>query len=203
MKRKAKNPQQLVKEIMNSLQMQVMKKLGKLGFKLENRENELKEFERTLEGHVDTRTSAERVVKKLLRDEIEQSKKLEQLVQDNLEYAEGIINTVRDPLIVLDADLKIVSASRSFYQVFKVKPEDTEKQRIYDLGDHQWDIPKLKELLEEILPHTTSFDDFEVEHDFPGIGKRRMLLNARKIYRKAEQTQLILLAIEDITECKE
>ena len=125
-----------------------------------------------------------------------------QAVQDALEYANGIINTVREPLIVLDADLKVISASRSFYQIFKVKPEHTEKQQIYDLGNHQWDIPKLRELLGDILPKATSFDNFEVEHDFPGIGKRIMLLNAREIYQKANRTKLILLAIEDITERK-
>lgn len=123
-------------------------------------------------------------------------------IQDSLEYAKGIINTVREPLLVLNEDLKVVSASRSFYQIFKVKPEKTEGQHIYDLGNRQWDIPKLRELLEDILPGTTSFDDFEVEHVFPGIGRRVMLLNARKIYRKTNHVKLILLAIEDITERK-
>ena len=96
----------------------------------------------------------------------------------------------------------MISASRSFYGTFKVKPEDTEGKHIYDLGDHQWDIPKLRELLEEILPRTKSFDNFEVAHVFPDIGNRTMLLNARKVYRKANHMQLILLAIEDITERK-
>ena len=127
----------------------------------------------------------------------------EQEIQDAFEYADSIINAVREPLIVLDGDLKVISASRSFYQIFKVKPEDTEKQHIYDLGNRQWDIPKLRELLEEILPKTTSFDNFEVEHDFLGLGKRIMLLNARQIYQKADnRTKLILIAIEDITEAK-
>ncbi|MBN2483992.1 MAG: diguanylate cyclase [Candidatus Omnitrophica bacterium] len=201
MKKKVTAKQQLMKAI-NALQQQI-KKLGKIGPGLENKEKELKEYEKTLEDRVSTRTSAERVIQRLLRAEIEQRKKLEQTVEDALEYANGIINTVRDSLIILDADLKVVSASRSFYQFFKVKPEDTEKQHIYELGDRQWDIPRLRELLEDILPHTTSFDDFEVEHDFPGIGTRTMLLNARKVYRKTNHTQLILLAIEDITAYKE
>jgi diguanylate cyclase (GGDEF)-like protein/PAS domain S-box-containing protein len=97
----------------------------------------------------------------------------------------------------------VVSVSRSFYDVFKVKPEETVGQLIYDLGNKQWDIPKLRELLETILPKTTSFDNFEVEHDFLDIGKRIMLLNAREIHQKANRTKLILLAIEDITERKE
>ena len=143
------------------------------------------------------------MINKQLHHEIEQRKQTEQALQDALEYSRGIVDTVREPLLVLDVDLRVISANRSFYRSFKVKPEDTEKQHIYDLGNRQWDIPKLRELLEDILPKTTSFDDFEVEHDFPDIGKRIMLLNARKIYQKVNHTQLILLAIEDITERKE
>lgn len=106
-------------------------------------------------------------------------------IQDALEYTESIINTVRAPLIILYEDLTVALANFSFYQVFKVKPEETEKQLIYSLGNRQWDIPKLRELLEGILPKTTSFDDFEVEHDFSDIGKRIMLLNACRIYLEA------------------
>lgn len=201
MKSKEKTKQQLVKEI-NSLKKK-QEKLGKLGPRLKRKEKELKGFGRTLEDRVECRTSAERIVHKQLHSEIEQRKQSERAVQDALEYANGIINTVREPLIVLDADLMVISASRSFYQIFKVRQEETEKQHIYDLGNRQWDIPKLRELLEDILPKVTNFDNFEVEHDFPGIGKRIMLLNAREIYQKASRTKLILLAIEDISERKE
>ena len=155
-----------------------------------------------LKNQVEIRTAAERVIIKQLHHEIEHRKKTEQITQDALNYAENIIDTVREPLLVLDADLMVISASRSFYQVFKVKPEDTEKKYIYDLGNRQWDIPKLRELLEKILPKVTSFDNFEVEHDFLDIGKRIMLLNARKIFRETNHTHSILLAIEDITERK-
>ena len=109
---------------------------------------------------------------------------------------------MREPLIVLDQDLRVVSASRSFYEVFKVKPEETVGQLIYDLGNKQWDIPKLRELLETILPQKATFDDYEVEHDFPGIGRRTMLLNARRIPSPPEKPKVILLAIEDITKRK-
>jgi PAS domain S-box-containing protein len=119
------------------------------------------------------------------------------------EYAESIINTVREPLIVLDQDLRVVTASRSFYEFFKVKPEETEGQLIYNLGNDQWDIPKLRELLETILPQKTTFDNYEVEHDFVTIGKRIMLLNARQIKRALGKERIILLAIEDITERKQ
>ena len=119
------------------------------------------------------------------------------------EYAESIINTVREPLIALDQDLRVVTASRSFYEVFKVKPEETVGQLIYDLGNKQWDIPKLRELLETILPQKATFDNYEVEHDFSTIGRRIMLLNARQIQRGSGKERIILLAIEDITERKE
>ncbi|MGH8531204.1 MAG: ATP-binding protein [Gammaproteobacteria bacterium] len=118
-------------------------------------------------------------------------------------FAESIVAAVRAPLLVLDADLRVVSANRSFCQTFKVSPGEAQGQLLYDLGDRQWDIPKLRELLEEVLPKNTSFDDFEVEHDFETIGRRTMLLNARRIYREANKTQTILLAIEDITARKQ
>jgi PAS domain S-box-containing protein len=119
------------------------------------------------------------------------------------EYAESIIDTVREPLIALDQDLRVVSASRSFYEFFKVKPEETIGQLIYDLGNKQWDIPKLRELLETILPQKATFDNYEVEHDFAGIGMRIMLLNARQIKRVLGKERIILLAIEDITARRE
>jgi len=119
------------------------------------------------------------------------------------EYSESIINTVREPLISLDQDLRVVSASRSFYEVFKVNPKETVGQLIYDLGNKQWDIPKLRELLETILPQKATFDNYEVEHDFAGIGRRIMLLNARQIQRVLGKKRIILLAIEDITERRE
>jgi PAS domain S-box-containing protein len=121
-------------------------------------------------------------------------------VDEPLEFAESIINTVREPLIVLDHDLRVVSASRSFYKAFMVTPEETVGQLIYDLGNQQWDIPKLRELLETILPQKTTFDDYEVEHDFTDIGRRIMLLNARQIQRVWGKKRIILLAFEDITE---
>ncbi|MGA3282153.1 MAG: PAS domain S-box protein [Smithella sp.] len=139
----------------------------------------------------------------------DQSKTKQGLIQERTslneagEYARSIINTVREPLIVLDHDLRVVTASRSFYEFFKVKPDETEGQLIYNLGNEQWDIPKLRELLETILPQKTTFDNYEVEHDFATIGKRVMLLNARQIKRALGKERIILLAIEDITERKQ
>ncbi len=116
------------------------------------------------------------------------------------EFSDSVIDTIREPLIALDQDLKVVFASRSFYEFFKAKPEDTVGQLIYDLGNRQWDIPRLRELLEDILPKKATFDNYEVEHDFADIGRRIMLLNARQIQRALGKERIILLAIEDITE---
>jgi signal transduction histidine kinase/CHASE3 domain sensor protein len=115
-------------------------------------------------------------------------------------YAENIVDTVRDPLLVLDAGLRVQLANRSFYQTFRVTPQETEGKPLYELGNGQWDIPALRPLLTEILPQHTSFQDFEVEEDFPGIGRRTMLLSARKLFRVGNSTDSVLLAIEDITE---
>ena len=122
----------------------------------------------------------------------------EEAAQLALILAEGIVDTVREPLIVLDEKLKIISASRSFYRDFKTMPEDTVGRPIYSLGNKQWDIPKLRELLENILPQNQSFDGYEVEHDFPAIGRCRMLLNARRIVDNTGDTKMILLAMERI-----
>ena len=124
---------------------------------------------------------------------------MEKNQRQSLEFAVNIINTVREPLIALDQDLRVVAANRSFYKVFQVKPEETVGQLIYDLGNKQWDIPKLRELLENILPEQTTFDNYEVEHDFATIGRRTMLLNARQIDQAWGKKRIILLAIEDIT----
>jgi two-component system CheB/CheR fusion protein len=116
------------------------------------------------------------------------------------QYAEAIIATVREPLLVLDASLRVVKANRSFYEAFAVSPADTEQKLVYELGNHQWDIPKLRDLLERVLPNKSQFEGFEMEHDFPVIGLRKMILNARRIRHDEAGDQLILLAIEDVTE---
>jgi two-component system CheB/CheR fusion protein len=140
-------------------------------------------------------------VSAIMHDITEQKKAKQVLIVS--EYSESIINTVREPLIVLDKDLRVVTVSRSFYEFFKVNPEETVGQLIYDLGNKQWDIPKLRELLETILPQKTTFDNYEVEHNFATIGRRIMLLNARQIERVLGKERIILLAIEDITARKE
>ena len=119
------------------------------------------------------------------------------------DYADAIIRTVRGPLLVLNQDLRIISANEAFYNAFKVAPNDTENRMLYDLGNNQWNIPKLRILLEEILPEKNTIEDFVVEHDFKDIGQKTMLLNARTLRQGPNKTSLILLAIEDITERKQ
>ena len=112
------------------------------------------------------------------------------------EYAQSIINTVREPLIVLNGRFEVISASRAFYDTFKVTPEETQGQVLYTLGNRQWDIPRLHDLLETVLPKNRSFENFVVEHAFPGIGQKKMILNAREIIGEEGAPHLILLAME-------
>ena len=121
------------------------------------------------------------------------------MVQSYLEVFDNILDSIREPLVVLDSDLKVVKANHSFYKTFDIKPDKAEGILIYDLGNRQWNIPKLRELLENILPESTEFNDFVVEHNFETIGQKIMHLNARQIYAKSNRTRLILLAIEDVT----
>jgi len=130
----------------------------------------------------------------------DKSRKEENRLQEALEYSDAIIATVREPFVVLDKAFRIITANRSFYRTFEVSPEQTEKRLIYDVGNHQWNIPGLKKLLEDILPMNTSFEDFEVKHNFQSIGWKTMKLNARKIYKTLDHGEMILLAIEDITD---
>src|SRR5580692_11141897 len=114
-------------------------------------------------------------------------------------YAQNIVDTVREPLLILDATLRVRSGNRAFYQTFQVSLEETEDRLIYELGNGQWDIPDLRTLLEDIVPKSSVFNDFQLEHDFPVIGRRVMLLNARKL-QAGHHGELLVLAMEDVTE---
>lgn len=135
--------------------------------------------------------------------DITQQKRAEQATIEAWRFAESITNTVQEALLVLDQDLRVVSANQTFYRAFQVAPEETVGRLIYELGNHQWNIPELRKLLEDILPHSSSFESYEVEHEFEHIGRRTMLLSGRQIYRQSQETQTILLAIMDITIRKE
>jgi two-component system CheB/CheR fusion protein len=126
-------------------------------------------------------------------------KRAELLAQETRAFAESIIQTVRGPLVVLDADLRVVSANQAFYRVFHESPSNVEHQYLYDLGNGQWNIARLRARLEDIVSHHSEFQDFEVVHDFSHIGPKVMLLNARRLERASELPELVLLAIEDVT----
>jgi len=113
--------------------------------------------------------------------------------------AQAIVDTIHEPLVVLDARLNVVVASRAFYETFKVDPAHTQGRSLYSLGDGQWNIPALRLLLETVIPERAAMDGFEVTHDFPGLGVRTMLLNARKVIFDASSEIAILLAFTDVT----
>ncbi len=128
----------------------------------------------------------------------------ENLWEESWTYIKTVVDVVREPVLVLDEHLCVLAANEAFYETFKVAKKDTQKKLIYELGNGQWNIPSLRKLLENVLPKDTFFKGFEVTHEFPFIGRKIMILNARRIYSKNQTTNkfppIILLAIEDITE---
>ncbi len=135
--------------------------------------------------------------------DIDPLKRTLRAAEEARDYAEDMISTVREPLLVLDGDLRIQRATSSFYQVFRVSREETEGRLLYDLGNGQWNSARLRELLGDALFRNHSFQDFEIEHDFPHLGRRRMRLNGRRISSQNEENRTVLLAIEDVTERRE
>ena len=131
--------------------------------------------------------------------DITRSKRAEQAAELSRAYAESIVSTVRGPLLVLDQDFRVVSANRAYYRQFKASAVETERRLLYELGTGQWNVPKLRQLLEKVLPRKSSFEDFEVARDFPGLGRRVVRLNARRLEQAAAQPGRILLAMEDVT----
>lgn len=133
---------------------------------------------------------------------------LERLGEESWTYIKTVVDIVWEPILILDKNLCVMAANEPFYRMFQVEPHDTEGEVVYELGNGQWNIPALRKLLEDILPQHTFFKGFEVTHEFPVIGRKVMILNARQIYCKEDSAQepcppIILLAIEDITEMME
>ncbi len=130
----------------------------------------------------------------------------ERLWDESWTYIKTVVDVVREPVLILDKDLRVMAANEPFYRTFQVEPQDTERKVVYQLGNGQWNIPALRELLEDILPRNTFFKGFEVSHEFPSIGQRAMILNARQIhFTKGDATSelfppIILFAMEDVTE---
>ena len=121
-------------------------------------------------------------------------------IADAWTLAQGIVDTVREPVLVLDNELRVIAASRSFYSAFKVQPDETQGRLLYALGDGQWDIPELRVLLEKIIPEHEVMEGYEVEHAFRGLGQRTICLNARQIFYEGGAGRTILLGLEDVTE---
>lgn len=138
----------------------------------------------------------------LIRREQAAQRALTALAEQARFYADNIIDTVRDPLIVLDSDQVVQRANRAFFQLFGSTAEEVEGRRLSDLGDGQWNIPELRQLLEQVIPAHTTVEGFEIEHSFAQIGRRTLVINARKLFRPGNNTNLLLLAIEDVTERK-
>jgi two-component system CheB/CheR fusion protein len=135
--------------------------------------------------------------------DITERRKTERALDKALAYADDIIATLREPFVVLDGDLRVKTANRSFYDTFHVSKEETENRFVYDLGNGQWDIPGLRTLLDEVLSRNQSVHDFEVEHSFPTLGRKIMLLNARPFSPNSNRPELILLAVEDVSALRE
>lgn len=130
---------------------------------------------------------------------------VERVWEESWTYIKTVVDIVREPILILDKDLRVMAANDSFYRTFQVEPKDTESKIVYDLGNGQWNIPALRKLLEDILPKNTFFKGFEVEHVFPAIGRKVMILNARQIHFKEDATtklfpSTIFLAMEDVTD---
>ncbi|HEV2668364.1 MAG TPA: PAS domain S-box protein, partial [Blastocatellia bacterium] len=135
--------------------------------------------------------------------DIDAIKKIEEEIKMARDYAEAILRTARDPLLVLRADLTVDSANEAFHKTFNVRAAEIEGRLIYELGNRQWDIPELRQALEEVIPRDSLFNDFEVTHESPDFGKRAMLLNARRLDNRDGGPERILLGIEDVTVRKE
>ena len=129
----------------------------------------------------------------------------ERLWEESWTYIKTVVDVVREPVLILDKNFRVMAANEPFYRRFQVEAKDTERKIVYELGDGQWDIPALRQLLEDILPKNTFFKGFQVAHEFPSIGRKVMILNARQIHFKEESASelfppIIMLAIEDVTE---
>ena len=172
--------------------------LGVYQIEMEVQNTELRRVQQELENQqVELEMQNEELVRVQAELEISRSE-----IQNAREYAENIVETVRKPLVVLDVDLKILTANHSFYDTFKSAPEETIGNYIYEIGNRQWDIPQLRELFEDILPNDSVLNSYEVDRVFPGIGRKIILLNARQIFREKVGSHIILLAMEDITDRK-
>ena len=135
----------------------------------------------------------------LILVDIDAQKRMSLEIEESRDFNQALFQTMRESMLVLDRDLRVRLVNNSFYNSFKIIPEETNNRYVYELGNHQWDIPELRTMLEEILPKETSLQDYRVEHNFPLIGERVIMLNARRILRESPAAEHILLTMEDVT----
>lgn len=155
-----------------------------------------------IQNDISTRKKAEQAMEMSFKEIEQKVTERTQLLKQSEEYLSSIVETIRESLLVMDKDYKVLSANQYFLSTFKVSLNETKGQLLYDLGNGQWNIPELKTMMEEILPTNNPVLDYEVEHEFPHIGRKLMLLNAHRVELEGQFKDRILLAIEDITERK-
>jgi two-component system CheB/CheR fusion protein len=147
------------------------------------------------------RTSDDRITGAVLvLVDVTESRRIRESLHNAQALADGIVRAVRQPLIILDGNLRVVTASKAFYRTFQVGDRETQGRMVYELGDGQWDNPELRRLLEEIVPENTEFEGFEIVHDFPQIGRKRAVLDARRIEQEGERPHLILLTVREMND---
>jgi two-component system CheB/CheR fusion protein len=184
-----------VEQVLNTLVFKEVKVQSKDGHWYAMRIMPYRTVENVIEGVVITFVDIHDSQQQILA--VEQAHKMGGVAVALYQFAAGVAQTAREPLLVLDAELRIVAASRSFYATFQIAAPDTEGFLIYELNAGAWNIPRLRELLEDIVPRNAHFEDFEVEHEFPGLGRKKLLLSARRI---SYEVSMVLLALEDVTE---
>jgi two-component system, chemotaxis family, CheB/CheR fusion protein len=123
-------------------------------------------------------------------------------LSESYEYAEAVLETIRECILVLSPDFRVKMANRAFYSIFQVSEEDTEGRLLFELGNRQWNVLRLRQLLDDVVQRDKKFESLEITHDFPGIGQKTMLLNARKVVQRNPAQAIILVAIDDITDYK-
>ncbi|MBC1312168.1 PAS domain-containing protein [Trichormus variabilis PNB] len=185
----------------SDLEQQIQEVIGTLTFKVQEvQDNEGHWYDlrirpyRTMDNKIDGAV--------VVLVDIDALKRSAEQLRASRDYAEAIVDTMRESLVVLDLNLRVVRANRSFYETFQIQPTETEQRLIFDIGNGRWNIPQLRSLLEEIPPNITPFQDIEVGHNFEQLGYKTLRLNARKM-PQIDDTQLILLLIEDITQQKQ
>lgn len=178
---------------------EVLRKLGSKELEVQTRDGEWRQV------RISPYRTTENVIEGLVVPfvDVTRLKKAEQAAQQSHIYAENIVTAIRQPLIVLDENLCVVSANRAFHNTFKIPAKEVLHRRIYEIGHGQWDLPALRKLLEKILPRNASFENFKVEHVFPGLGRQSMFRNARRLAREPDAPGLILLAFDDVTTARE